>query len=554
MTSPARAIAWEIWQKNRLGNLLCLACIAAFTIQAMAWAKWRPPTRSEPALSGDAVVLVIFPMLATIIWAFNIFAHTERDAHKGFSGVPARMFTLPVRTPFLVACMMLYGVAAIAALYLAWAELVFRPFGLGLPLGWPLLVAAAGICSFQAAVWGLSSFPWIRIWVIAFGAIALIAVSAFGFGEPSTGWLNSRNVTWLLLAWLPLMYAAAVFGVNAERHGGWHAWARMQPLFRRIADALPRWRGPFASAAQAQFWFEWRRKGWFLTAAIALSIAGGVLLFPVAILLEERPSLPVLAFLSMLFLPLLAGASGGAELAKSDFWSGEAAIRPFHATRPLTDAGLVLAKLKVASVVILLGWLLAGVLSGVLMSWSRWLALFSIRLGDQPSPLSAISGGGGWTLVTTLAATIMITWHSMITSLSIGLIGRRKAITTYSLIGAGVLFGAVAGVSWFYLHPTNRPLLLWLFYLGTGAFALWKIRSMIRSIAEVRRRGLLGSSGIRLACFLWILFVVCLLAWFGTLWWLPPVPRAMLLFGLVWFWPGGELLQCLLHLAANRHR
>lgn len=557
MSSPACAIAWEIWRKNRVGNLICLACIAVFVIQAMAWAFWRPPTRTAPALNGDAMVLVIFPMLATFVWVFNIFAHTERDARKGFSGVPMRMFTLPVQTAFLVGCLMIYGVVAISGVYLAWVELVFRPFGVVLPLGWPLLVLAVGMSSFQTAVWGLASFPWIRMGIISVGAVALIVVSAVGFSESSTGWLNSRTATVLLLAWLPLTYAGAVFGVKAERHGGWHAWASVLPPLRRILDTLPRWRGPFRSAAQAQFWFEWRRKGWFLTIAMAFSIAGGILLFPAAVILDERSSLPVLAFLSMLLLPLQVSGSGGAEMAKSDFWSSEKAIQPFHAARPLSDAALVIAKLKVATVITLLGWLLAALLGGLLASWTRWRELWMVRLADLSMPWSMpLPAWGGYASAFAIAllAIIAITWHSMVASLSVGLIGRKNVITAWSLVGMVLVFGAVTGVGWFYLHPTNRPFLLGLFHLGILALTLWKMGDFIHAFAEVRRRELLDSRAVWFAFFLWLAVAMCLLAGAGVLWQQTPTPRPLLLFLLVWFWPAGELPRCVLNLAANRHR
>jgi hypothetical protein len=47
---------------------------------------------------------------------------------------------------------------------------------------------------------------------------------------------------------------------------------------------------------------------------------------------------------------------------------------------------------------------------------------------------------------------------------------------------------------------------------------------------------------------------ICLLAGTGALWLNTPIAPALLLFGLAWVWPAGELPQCTLHLAANRHR
>jgi ABC-2 type transport system ATP-binding protein len=561
MNSPAFAIAWEIWRKSRLGNLLCLGCIAVFAIQALAWAVWKPASRVEPALVGEAVLILFYPMLATFVWVLNTFAHTDWDQRKGFSGVPRRMFILPMQTRALVGWMMLDGVAAIVAWYVTWVEFVWRPFGISLPLGWPLLMCAVAMVSFQTAVWALASFPWIRIAVICGGAVALLVVCAVGFGNGAPDWLPRDLLVALMLAWLPLMYAVAVLGVNAERRGGWNAWVWLRPAITRIADALPRWRGPFTSAAQAQMWIEWRRKGWLLTLGLALSIAGGVLFLPVAGLMEAMSiRLPVagMIFLSALVFPLIFAGVNVMNLAKADFWSSEVALPAFCGVRPLTDRELVLAKLKIAAAVTLLGWLigvlLAGVFPGVIVGWDRWWGLLNLPAENQPSPLTVLKAQGAVAIASTVIAAVAITWQSTIVSLSVGLIGRKKVITARSFIGMAIFSATVAGVGWFSLHPTDDPVLLASFYLGLIALGGWKVHATIRSFAEVRRRGLLDTRDCRLAFLLWLAVATCLLAWYGALWHSAVMPGALRNLLLAWFWPAGELPQCVLNLAANRHR
>ena len=127
LTAPAVALAWEIWRKNRAGNFALLAGIPACLLLALPFALWMPSWRDDMGYDEGLWTALLFPLVASLIWVFGIFAHTEGDAKRGFSGIPARLFSLPVRTSFLVGCLMLYGVACVIAVYLAWVGVVFWP-------------------------------------------------------------------------------------------------------------------------------------------------------------------------------------------------------------------------------------------------------------------------------------------------------------------------------------------------------------------------------------------------------------------------------------------
>jgi hypothetical protein len=167
-------------------------------------ALWIPETRGLPGRPSPAWALLLFPMLASLLWVLNAFTHSEGDSRRGFSGIPTRMFTLPVRTGFVVGCLALYGIAAVLATYFAWALLIRGLTGFALPLGWPAVSLATSMICFQAAVWGLASFPWIRILVISVGALGIITLNAM-LAEAGVKHLERELIlTAVLLSLLPL--------------------------------------------------------------------------------------------------------------------------------------------------------------------------------------------------------------------------------------------------------------------------------------------------------------------------------------------------------------
>src|SRR5262249_15383504 len=151
-----------------------------------------------------------------LLWTFSVFGFTESDPRRGFSGIPIRVWTLPVRTRFVVTCLTFWGALTVAALYVAWAKLVFAPAGFPLPVRFPAVALATAMVFFQAAVWGLASFPWLRAIALVAGAAGFLALNIAGLSSDTT-WAHSETARLLtVLAFLPLAYGAALFGVQAE--------------------------------------------------------------------------------------------------------------------------------------------------------------------------------------------------------------------------------------------------------------------------------------------------------------------------------------------------
>src|SRR5204863_6519530 len=148
MTSPAAALAWEIWRKNRFGFLLLfvflIVCLAlgrlathfAAEVETLQLSSALPVAAPEIIeanaramdWAGQARwwsgVLLGLALLVTLA----MFAFAESSSLRGFSGIPFRLFTLPVRTTQLVAVPMASGACFVALLYLAWSGWCSRRF------------------------------------------------------------------------------------------------------------------------------------------------------------------------------------------------------------------------------------------------------------------------------------------------------------------------------------------------------------------------------------------------------------------------------------------
>ena len=82
-----------------------------------------------------------------------------------------------------------------------------------------------------------------------------------------------------MLAMAAVSYYAAVVGVSAGRCGEYlntpEFLRRIGRLLDRLLDPAPEAGLPFRSAANAQFWFEWRQKGWVLPAIVIMGLVFG---------------------------------------------------------------------------------------------------------------------------------------------------------------------------------------------------------------------------------------------------------------------------------------
>lgn len=555
MRSPALAIGWSLWMRHRAVNAAVLTTIPLCALLYRGFLAMIPERPTEGRDFLNELPLTIFPMALSLVWVLYVCAQTENDERKGFTGFPNRMFALPLRTGFLVTCHMAYGIAAMLLVHLAWAWLVFAPVGVRLEMRWPLLLSAGAMMLFQAGVWGLASFPWLRAVLLGVGGL-LIGPLLAAASIPGFDWSGHERVYALTtLTALPLVWRAAIVAVTGERCGGWQPWTPVRRFAHGVYDAVFLRRRAFGSPEQALAWLEWRRKGWWLILALALTIAGSVLMLPVEALMGGvRGDLPPwCALILTLFLPLFMGASLGGLLARPDL-SRDLTMSPFHAIKPISSGQIVLIKLKVAAGAIVTGGLLAAPLVLAITVWPNWRELWLNQEAQELTRWLRGDGPGLWWLAGVVLVTLVMTWHGMVESIALGLTGRARVIGWLSALRLLCLPAMASAVLWWYRRPDLLARVQPWLYAGLTLLMVWKLTRLVRSFSEVHRRALWTPGQFRGGLALWFLVAATLVVGAVLCGWKLPLPTPLLLLAAAWFWPSGEIAQGVVNLADNRHR
>jgi hypothetical protein len=440
--SPAAAIAWEFRRRHRWG----FAAIAAYFLVLAALELFLP--LGEPVTLDAAERLagmVVVPLGASAFYLLAVFSF-------GFSGdlaarqsiYPARMFTLPVSSAALAGWPMLYGTVAMAILWATTRLFAPWPSGVPVPVVWPGLLGAVLLAWTQALTWMPYGLPGLRVvtaivWLTTFDTIALLGLHF----EASEAVMLA-----ILTPLLPLAFPAAHFAVARARRGEVPNW--LGPLTRsaRIWD-LARRRARFDRPAQAQAWFEWRRHGRSLPVLVGL-----VLPFELALLFTaaDAPALVLFILLGVLITPPVMAGFAAATVRKINPGGYGYGVTPFLATRPLTSAALVFAKLKMAMWSTLVAWLLVflGIPLALQLSDTSALVL------DRASRVVETVGTPRAVTIAVLAvsALLLSTFKQLVQSLYIGLSGREWIVKASVFLHLSML--AVLG-----------PLAVWI--VETGA-------------------------------------------------------------------------------------
>jgi hypothetical protein len=398
---------------------------------------------------------------------------------------------------------------------------------------WPALLAVAFLAWIQAVTWMPYGFRGLRVivlmlWLIVSEAIVMLAME-FKVAEPV--------MVAFLLPQLPLAYLAARFAVARARRSDVPDWLG---AFDRLGQAanLP----AFASPARAQFWFEWRRHGWSLPVLVGI-----VLPFELALLfLPYTPrALVFLTLLGVLFTPPFVALFAAATVRKSG-------LTPFIATRPLTSAALIAAKLKMTIWSTLAAWMLVFVAIPLALAWSgTWPAVIELArevIVTVGEPRASVF------LLLVLSGLLASTWKQLVQTLYIGLTGREWAVK------ASVAFGLT-------LLCLIGPIAKWLHNSGGARAALWNALPLIAAAlvcvkmsaaawvaARLYRSRLLSDRTLVTGAACWLAVVLAL---YGLLVWLtygPLIPRYFLLLVAILAIPLARFSAAPLALAWNRHR
>ena len=525
MPSPAAAMAWEFRRRHRWGFLalavygVVLACMRGIHFD-----------------SEDSFALaVIVPLSAAFIYLLAIFTFgLSGDVAARQSIYPARMFTLPVTTASLAAWPMLYGSLAIAILWFATRLLVVWPGNAAVPVVWPALLAASLLGWTQALTWMPYPLPGLRVivTVLWLATIDTIVMVALNLKAPEPVMLA------ILVPQLPLAYAVAKFAVGRARHGD---AATVPPRPAKRGEG-PRSGGEgLRSPASAQSWLEWRQHGRSLPALVAL-----VLPFELALLFLFRsyPNIVVEIVIAVLFTPPFMAIFVAATVSS--------ALTSFLATRPVSDAALVAAKLRAAMRSTLATWLLVIAAIPVGAGLSGTLPI----LTGKARELAEILGTPRAIALPIVAVAVLAgaTWKQLVQSLYIGMTGRVWLVRASAFAALAFLTVAVALGQWV-LSDYDALALAWnaLPWIAAALVCL-KLGIAGWNARRLRERGLVSDRTLLAGAALWDVVVLALA---GALMWILPamlVRAWAIALVAILVVPLARLSAAPLALAWNRHR
>ena len=463
---------------------------------------------------------------------FAIFGAAEPNSARGFTGIPPRRFTLPVRTSTLVGWPMGLGWATLALTYLAWSYGVLQPLTKArgsMPDLYLLLLLSAGLSSFQALVWALPSFPKLRAFLLTLLVLSLFIGAALPF-DSTTNRLGEP----VLMAACGVLWAATIgaawLGVKLERRGFWNGWARLDPAadsFRLVLPTVIQFAGPL----HAQCWMEWRRNGRMavgVTVAIFIALAACAATLPFG---DGHLQTVAGALVSVLSFAA-AGWVGiaGLNLAR-DGSSRTLAMSSFTAVRPVSVGTMIEAKLIVGIIV----WL-----AGAFGFAAVWAVLSMLSPGRSAAPALFLC----WT--------VAVSAHVFVGILPLCLSGRMAGFP-WSFLPWLLVYGGIVNVAiWFGEHPNHLDALFWL-----CAFALLlKLAMAGWGFTRAVRERLVSPGFVGVYVTLWLLLssflVRAALAQVDGFGWgdwsMALIPGAALMI------PLARIALSPLALAANRHR
>lgn len=544
MRSPAAAIAWEFRRRHRWGWIAIFVYFVVLV--AIRFFYLGPAHRIDIENEMGFALAVVIPLATTFIYFLAVFGFgLAGDLAARQSIFPTRMFTLPVTSSALAGWPMLYGALAMITLWFATRMLALWPKGETIPVFWPALLGASLLAWTQALTWMPYPLPGMRVvvtvlWLVAIDAIVMIALEL----KASEGVMLA-----ILAPNLPLAYLVAQFAVRRARRGDVPDWRTLLAPFGRIRE-IHRRRIDFTSAARAQLWFEWRRHGWSLPAWVTF-----LLPFELSLLFIFRET-PVIVFetlLSVLITPPFMASFVAAAAGKANT-EGKAAygLPPFLATRPMTSAALIAAKLKMMAISALAAWVpvlvavpLAVRLSGTAPLVAEWGGNLTDAIGRPRAIVLLLLG---------IAILILSTWKQLVQSLYLTLSGRAwlvKGSVAFALTLLGV---GVPVAHWVFTTKAAFAVLWNLFPWILGIVMCIKLSAAAWIAARLEGARLLSVRALVAGAIGWDLAVFAL---FALLVWLTPAIlffRYFLALVAILTIPLARLAAAPLALAWNRHR
>jgi hypothetical protein len=341
----------------------------------------------------------------------------------------------------------------------------------------------------------------------------------------------------------------ARFAVARARRGEVPDWRGGFSGLAQLGRGSSHSREHFGSPASAQAWFEWRRYGLSLPAWVGILLPFELVLFWAA---GDSTALVFTILLAVLLTPPFMATFAAAAVSKSNPNAGDSyGVTPFIATRPLTNAQLIGAKLKMAVASTVAAWALVLVALPFALRFSGT----SVLVLDRWHLVSEIIGvpRAVVALLLIVAGCIAATWTQLVQSLYIGLTGRASLIkgSVFLVLGFLFLFGPFA--QW--IVDSRRIGEIW-----SALPVIFAVLVGIKMVAagwigvRLNHRGLVNDRTLVTGAACWSVAVFAL---YGVLVWLldtPHIPHYVLMLVAILALPLARLSAAPLALAWNRHR
>lgn len=496
MRSPAAAIGWDLYRRYRWG----LWAVAAYLAAVISFG-----TADYTGVStGRLAATLLVPLGLSYYFLLSVFSMgLAGDVAARGSMYPARVFTLPVTNAALAGWPMLYGMVTVAMLWLVTARLAPWPDPAAIPMLWPALFLAAVLGWMQVILWLPYPLKGLRIVaaVIWLSLFAVVGNLALQFQLPDA------LMVAVFAPQLPLAFLVARYAVRRARCADLPDW--------RSVFALPGWvadRGPsrqFASAFQAQVAYEWGQYGWSLPLWVAI-------LLPVSLALlfiVDRPEFALLVLLIALLTPPVMAAFVATSVEKVD---------TLLATRPMTSAAQVGAKLTAAALSVLLAWLLVFIAVPLALVLSDTWSLVAAPLGRVIDSFGPARGGALHALL--LAGLMVATWKLLVQSLYVGLSGRAWLTRLYIGLALALMIAIVPLYFWIRETAALDALLYsaapWRW--GLAVLVGLKMGVATMTVIRLQRANLLDARVLLHGAALWLLAVFAL---YGVFVWILATPQ-----------------------------
>jgi hypothetical protein len=442
-----------MWQRQRwaIGGIAALTLVGRLIDASYTTGRAADEASAVTTLCGMLAFLLLF----------SVFNYTDAGSRAGLGRFPHRLFTLPVSSLRLVAIPVLTGIVAIEGLYLAWAD----PFSRGGSTS-PVFVAillAALMVFYLAVLWTCARAGSLRLVIIGVIAAALFAIGLLPSfpPTPAPAWRSEVFLAAGVAALAAAAFMLAWTYVAGSRAGGGRATYRLQSLIDWASDLQPSRRKPFATAAGAHFWYEWRASGTVLPAVVS----GVVLLIiaPTSWLASSDARYTLWLLIGTLATPIVLALPVGVAFSKPTFWSEDLTVPAFVAVRPLSSQDLVAIKVKVAAASAALSWVV------VLVFLAVWLPLWAnldrvSRLATQLVTDHSAGAVYGLAVLVPLGS-MFLTWRSLVSHLWSGLSGRRPLFlaSAFSLVAlaTGIPLDAGRLIVGLLRDPSRYGLFVW---------------------------------------------------------------------------------------------